>query len=64
MYQGCVEETIVEETYEETINYIRKRLSFTILKTAIIALRGKRKTGRSRTTPISEVDMNLAYFNL
>ena len=47
-------------SYAETVTYLRKRLSFTILRTALIALRGKRKNPRAPTTNIAECDINIA----
>ena len=47
-----------KSSYVEAITFIRKRISFTIIRTALIALRGKRKN-IMRTTPINECDINL-----
>ena len=44
-------------TYADTMNYIRKKLSFTILKTALIALRGHRK--KQQYTSCSTRDTNI-----
>ena len=46
-------------SYSDTMNYVRKRMSFTILRTALISVRGKRKNGRAAAAPLAEVDFNL-----
>ena len=46
-------------TYSEAISYIRKRLSFAILKSIIIALRGKRKLYIYNTLPIDQINFNM-----
>ena len=46
-------------SYSETMNYMRKRMSFTIMRTVLISVRGKRKIGKSPVAPLDEVDFNL-----
>ncbi len=48
-------------TYPEAISFIRKRLSFTILKTALIALHGKRKKIKHSPAPLHEIDINFSF---
>jgi hypothetical protein len=50
-------------TYAETIHYIRKRLSASIIKSALIALRGRRRRQQQAPTAIADIDIKLAYFN-
>ena len=60
-FQKVLAEKLSEKTtssYVEAITFIRKRISFTIIRTALIALRGKRKNVL-RTTPINECDLNI-----
>ena len=51
-----------EKLCEKTI-LIRKRISFTIIRTALIALRGKREN-IMRTTPINECGINIMISTL
>ena len=47
-------------SYADNKNYIRKRLSFTVIKSALIALRGKRKM---RDSPVRMVDADVNILN-
>ena len=47
-------------SYADIKNYIRKRLSFTVIKSALIALRGKRKM---RDSPVRMVDADVNVLN-
>jgi hypothetical protein len=47
-------------SYADAKAYIRKRLSFLILRSALIALRGKRKFQKYTPIPIHEADANIA----
>jgi hypothetical protein len=47
-------------SYAETMQYIRRRVTFAILKTALISLRGQRKKRNYTPAPIQEIDINLA----
>ena len=50
-------------TYADTMNYIRKKLSFTILQTALIALRGHRRKQTYTASSIRDVDVNIICHN-
>ena len=49
------------ERYQDTINYIRKKIRFSILRTTLIAARGTRTkpTTRRLTRPVADVDFGL-----
>ena len=60
-FQNVLAEKLSEKirsSYVEAITFIRKRISFTIIRTVLIALRGKRKI-IMRTTSINERDINI-----
>ena len=60
-FHEVLAEKLCEKTkssYVEANTFIRKRISSTIIRTALIALRGKKKNVL-RTTPINECDMNI-----
>ena len=50
-------------TYADTMDYIRKKLSFTILKTALIALRGHRKKQQYTSCSTRDTDINILCHN-
>ena len=59
-FHEVLAEKLSEKTkslYVEAITFTRKRILFTIIRTAFIALRGK-KEKVLRTTPINECDNN------
>ena len=61
-YHAVLAEKMSEKmncTYADTMNYIRKKLSFTILKTALIALRGHRKKQQFTSCSAGETDINI-----
>ena len=51
------------QEYTDTIRYIRQRLSFTLLRTTVISLRGHRgnKLTKSREYKSNLIDINLLY---
>ena len=62
-YHQALAELLADKTkcsYAETMAYLRKRLSGTILRTALIALRGKRRRTPQPSAPVANVHMNLA----
>jgi hypothetical protein len=51
----------LHQSYSDTISFIRLKLSFAILKSAIVSLRGNRQSAKRAfsQTPIAETDFNL-----
>ena len=47
------------QTYSNTMAYIRRRLRFDLLKTTLIALRGHRGKSYQPPTPVEDLDINL-----
>jgi len=47
------------QTYPDTINFIRKRLRIELLRTCLIAIRGHRGRFYDRNLQIDELDLNL-----
>ena len=47
------------QTYPDTINFIRKRLRIELLRTCLIAIRGHRGRFYDRDLQIDELDLNL-----
>ena len=65
-YHAILAEKMSEKlncTYADTMNYIRKKLSFTILKTALIALRGHRKKQQYSSCSTRDTDINILCHN-
>ena len=48
------------ESYPDTMNYLRTRLRFALLKSTLIAVRGERgRRRRTVDTPVSDLSLNL-----
>ena len=65
-YHATLAEKLSEKlncTYADTMNYIRKKLSFTILKTALIAFRGHRKKQQYTSCSTLDTDINILSQN-
>ena len=65
-YHAILAEKMSEKlncTYADTMNYIRKKLSFTILKTALISLRGHRKKQQYTFCSTRDTDINILCHN-
>ena len=65
-YHALLAEKLSEKlncAYADTKNYIRKKLSFTILKTALIALRGHRKKQQYTSCSTRDTDINILCHN-
>ena len=68
-YHAILAEKMIEKleklncTYADTMNYIRKKLSFTILKTALIFLRGHRKKQQYTSCSTQDTDINILCHN-
>ena len=65
-YHAILAEKMSEKlncTYADTINYIRKKLSFTILKTSLIVLRGHRKKPQYTSCSTRDTNINILCHN-
>ena len=65
-YDAILAEKLSEKlncAYADTMNYIRKKLSFTILKTALIAWRGHRKKHQYTSCSTRDTDIKILCHN-
>ena len=49
----------INQSYSDTISYVRRRLRFDLLKTTLIALRGYRGKQQPSPSAVQEIDLNL-----
>ena len=49
----------LQQSYADTISYVRRRLRIELLRTALIAIRGHRGRFYERSMALEEMDLNL-----
>ena len=49
----------LQQSYADTISYVRRRLRIELLRTALIAIRGHRGRFYERSMDLEEMDLNL-----